>query len=281
MSTAPMTGYHKRLRTIFFYVFVAVVTAAFAFPIYWFIVTSFKKPVDILSLPPVWIFKPILKNYIQLFTVQHFQYNILNSFIISASVVAMSLAFGVPAAYALSRLKIAGGRFIYFWILTTRMIPPMALLVPFFFFFKELRLLDSHLALIIIYLTFNLALVVWIMRTFFDDVPLALEEAATIDGCSTWECFWRINLPLVSPGLAATTIFCWIMSWNEFIYALILTRRAAQTAPVAVTVFMRFIDIRWGTIAAGSTFIMLPIIIFSIVVNKYLIAGLVRGALKE
>jgi len=281
METIQFRPYHRKIRRIFFYAFVTMVTAIFIFPIYWFMATSFKNPVDILSLPPVWIFKPILKNYLELFRVQHFQYNILNSFIISGCVVGLSLILGVPAAYALSRIDLRGAKFIYFWILTSRMIPPMALLVPFFLFFNQVHLLDSHLALIIIYLTFNLALVVWIMRTFFDDVPLSLEEAAVIDGCSTWRCFWKISLPLVSPGLAATTIFCWIMSWNEFLYALILTRRVAQTAPVAVTVFMRFIDIRWGTIAAGSTFIMLPIIIFSIVVNKYLIAGLVRGALKE
>jgi multiple sugar transport system permease protein len=170
---------------------------------------------------------------------------------------------------------------IFFWILTSRMIPPMALAVPFFMFFSKLHLLDTHLALIIVYLSFNLALVIWIMRIFFDDVPLEIEEAARIDGCSTFECFWRISLPLVTPGLAATIILCWIMCWNEFLYALILTRKAAKTAPVAVTIFLRFIDVHWGTIAAGSTFIMIPILIFAFVVHKYLISGLVKGALKE
>ncbi len=195
--------------------------------------------------------------------------------------VTLSLLLGVPAAYALSRMAMRGKHVLQFWILTSRMIPPMALAVPFFMIFSKTHLLDTYIGLIIIYLTFNLALVIWIMKTFFDDVPVTLEESATIDGCSTFGCFWRISLPLVSPGLAATTIFCWIMSWNEFLYALVLTRRAAKTAPVAVTIFMRFIDIRWGTIAAGSTFIMLPIILFAIVVNKYLISGLVKGALKE
>jgi len=281
MTSIRHRHYRRKLARLPFYVFIIIVTAAFVFPIYWFITTSFKNPVDIFSVPPSWLFKPILKNYSELFRVQRFQYNILNSFIISSSVVALSFLLGVPAAYALSRISIQGKQTLYFWILTSRMIPPMALLVPFFMAFSKLRLLDTHIALIIIYLTFNLALVIWIMKTFFDDVPVSLEEAAVIDGCSTLGCFWKISLPLVSPGLAATTIFCWIMSWNEFLYALVLTRRVAKTAPVAVTVFMRFIDIRWGTIAAGSTFIMLPIIIFSIVVNKYLIAGLVRGALKE
>jgi len=273
--------YRRILSRLLFYNFIILVTVAFIFPIYWFIATSFKKPVDILSVPPSWIFTPTLKNYTELFKVQKFQRNILNSMIISSSVVALSLLLGVPAAYALSRSTIRGKHVLQFWILTSRMIPPMALAVPFFMIFSKVRLLDTYLGLIIIYLTFNLALVIWIMKTFFDDVPLTLEESATIDGCSTFGCFWRISLPLVSPGLAATTIFCWIMSWNEFLYALVLTRRAAKTAPVAVTIFMRFIDIRWGTIAAGSTFIMLPIILFAIVVNKYLISGLVKGALKE
>jgi len=271
----------RKIKKIPSYVFIIIVTGMFVFPIYWFITTSFKNPVDILSVPPSWVFKPTFKNYNELFSIQRFQYNILNSTIISSCVVALSLILGVPAAYALSRINIQGKQTLYFWILTSRMIPPMALAVPFFMIFSRLRLLDTHIALIIIYLTFNLALVIWIMKTFFDDIPVSLEEVAVIDGCSTFSCFWKISLPLVSPGLAATTIFCWIMSWNEFLYALVLTRRAAKTAPVAVTVFMRFIDIRWGTIAAGSTFIMLPIIIFAIVVNKYLISGLVRGALKE
>lgn len=273
--------YRRILSRLLFYTFIILVTVVFIFPIYWFIITSFKKPVDILSVPPSWTFTPTLKNYTELFNVQKFQQNILNSTIISSSVVTLSLLLGVPAAYALSRMAMRGKHVLQFWILTSRMIPPMALAVPFFMIFSKTHLLDTYVGLIIIYLTFNLALVIWIMKTFFDDVPVTLEESATIDGCSTFGCFWRISLPLVSPGLAATTIFCWIMSWNEFLYALVLTRRAAKTAPVAVTIFMRFIDIRWGTIAAGSTFIMLPIILFAIVVNKYLISGLVKGALKE
>jgi len=160
------------------------------------------------------------------------------------------------------------------------MAPPIAFTIPFFLAYRYLGLLDTVAGLSLIYLTFNLALVIWMMQTFFDSVPPALEEAAWIDGCSIWEAFFRIALPLAAPGLAATAVLCFILSWNDFFFALILTRTEAMTAPVAVVNFMNYEGWEWGKIAAGGTMVMLPVLFFSILVRRFLVHGLTAGALK-
>ena len=135
--------------------------------------------------------------------------------------------------------------------------------------------------LVLIYLTFNMALVIWMMQTYFDGVPKALEEAAFIDGCGVWKTFWKITLPLTAPGLAATAVLCFIFSWNDFFYALVLTRTSAQTAPVAIVNFMQFEGWEWGKIAAGGTLVMLPVIVFTLLVRNYLVRGLTAGGVKD
>jgi multiple sugar transport system permease protein len=145
----------------------------------------------------------------------------------------------------------------------------------------HLGLIDSLTGLVVIYLTFNLALVIWMMRNFFDGVPRALEEAAWIDGCGIWSGFRLIALPLAAPGLAATGVLCFIPSWNDFFYALILTRTKAMTAPVAIVNFMQYEGWEWGKIAAGGTLVMLPVVVFSVFVRRYLVRGLTAGGVKE
>jgi multiple sugar transport system permease protein len=160
------------------------------------------------------------------------------------------------------------------------MAPPIAFTIPYFLVYRHLDLLDTLTGLIIIYLTFNISLVVWLMRSFFDATPRSLEEAAWIDGATLWQGFIRIILPLSGPGLAATAILCFLYSWNDFFFALILTRTEAMTAPVAVVNFMNYEGWEWGKIAAGGTMVMLPVLIFSILVRKFLIQGMTAGAIK-
>ena len=167
------------------------------------------------------------------------------------------------------------------WILATRMAPQIAFTIPFFLAFRLIGLSDTVLGLALIYLTFNLALVIWMMRSFFESVPRTLEEAAWIDGCSLWGTFFRITLPLTAPGLAATAVLCFIFSWNDFFYALILTRTNAMTAPVAIVNFMQYEGWEWGKMAAGGTLVMLPVVVFTLLVKKWLISGLVSGSVKE
>jgi multiple sugar transport system permease protein len=167
------------------------------------------------------------------------------------------------------------------WILVTRMAPPIAFTIPFYLAYRWLGLQDTIVGLAIVYLTFNLAIVIWLMQTFFEAVPSALEEAAWIDGCGIWTAFRHVTLPLAAPGLAATAVLCFVFSWNDFFYALILTRTQAITAPVAIVNFLQYEGWEWTKIAAGGTLVMLPVVVFTILVRTYLVRGLTAGGLKD
>ena len=248
------------------------------FPFLWLLQMSFRSNDDILGLSV--LFTPTLEHYRAL-RVGQFPRSFANSAMASVASTLLSLLIGVPAAYSLSRVEFRARRQIALWVLTTRMAPPIAFTIPFFLAYRHLDLLDTVPGLVIIYLTFNLALVIWMMRTFFDSVPRALEEAAWIDGSSVWGAFLRVTLPLAAPGLGATAVLCFIFSWNDFFYALILTRTAAMTAPVAIVNFMQYEGWEWGKIAAGGTLVMLPVVVFSLIVRNYLVRGLTAGGLKE
>jgi multiple sugar transport system permease protein len=248
--------------------------ATVLFPALWMLQLSFRAGGDIFDLSLT--FTPTFDNYRALWT-GLFPGSFSNSIVVSLAATALSLLLGVPAAYALSRCRFRARRSIALWILATRMAPPVAFTIPFFLAYRFLGLIDSLAGLVVIYLTFNLALVVWMMRNFFDGVPRALEEAAWIDGCGVWSGFRLIALPLAAPGLGATGVLCFIMSWNDFFYALILTRTRAMTAPVAIVNFMQYEGWEWGKIAAGGTLVMLPVVVFSVVVRRYLVRGLTAG----
>jgi multiple sugar transport system permease protein len=247
-------------------------------PALWMLQLSFRAGGDIFDIRLV--FTPSLANYRDLWT-GLFPGSLGHSIVVSLGATTLSLLLGVPAAYALSRWRFRARRSIALWVLATRMAPPVAYTIPFFLAYRYLGLIDSLTGLIIIYLTFNLALVVWMMRNFFDGVPRALEEAAWIDGCGIWSGFRRIALPLSAPGLAATGVLCFILSWNDFFYALILTRTGAMTAPVAIVNFMQYEGWEWGKIAAGGSLVMLPVVIFSVLTHRYLVDGLTAGGVKE
>ena len=270
----------EQVTHVLFWTCLVLFTVFFLFPIFWIITLAFKGEADILSMPPAWIFRPVLDNFKELFESQPYHRYILNSTLISSTSVVISLILGVPAAYSLSRLKFRYKHSLAFGLLATRMAPPITFAMPFFLIFKHMKLLDTHIALIIVYMTFNLSWVVWMMWSFFDEVPAEIEEAAAIDGCSRFRTFLSVSLPLVGPGLAATAVLCWVLAWSDFMYALVLTRRVAKTAPVAITIFMRFEEIRWGTIAAGGVTVMVPVLLFAIIVRKYLVRGLAMGAIK-
>ena len=247
-------------------------------PALWMLLLSFRGGGNIFDMRVV--FAPTLDNYRALWT-GLFPGSLGHSIVVSLTATVLSLLLGVPAAYALSRWRFRARSGVAFWMLATRMAPPVAYTIPFFLAYRYFGLIDSLAGLVIIYLTFNLALVVWMMRTFFESVPRALEEAAWIDGCGVWSGFRRITLPLSAPGLAATGVLCFILSWNDFFYALILTRTKAMTAPVAIVNFMQYQGWEWGKIAAGGTLVMLPVVFFSICVRRYLVRGLTAGGVKE
>lgn len=255
-----------------------LVLAAVLSPALWLLQMSFRHNADILS--PHLAFTPTVENYTALWTGQ-FPGSFVNSLLASGSSTIVSLLLGVPASYVLARWRFRGERHIALWILATRMAPPIAFTIPFFLAFSWSGLMDTITGLAIIYITFNLALVIWSMRGFFAAVPQSLEEAAWIDGCGVWSAFLRISLPLAAPGLAATGILCFILSWNDFFFALILTRTQAMTAPVAIVNFMQYAGWEWGKIAAAGVLVMLPVLVFTFFVRSYLVSGLMAGGVKE
>ena len=247
-------------------------------PVLWLVQMSFRSNSDILNAGLA--FTPTLANYRAL-AGGGFPASFANSLMASTGSTVLSLVIGVPAAFALTRFPFRARGKIAMWILVTRMAPPIAFTIPFFLAYSYVGLIDTVSGLVLIYLTFNLAMVIWTMRSFFAAVPRALEEAAWIDGAGVWQAFFRVTLPLSAPGLAATGILCFIMSWNDFFFALILTRTHAMTAPVAIVNFMQYAGWEWGKIAAAGVLVLLPVLVFTVFVRSYLVSGLMAGSVKE
>jgi multiple sugar transport system permease protein len=192
----------------------------------------------------------------------------------------LSLLLGTPAAYALARFEFRGKEDLWFWFISNRMVSPVVLAVPFFLIATKLDLVDTHIVLILLYLTFSLPIVVWICTDQFRSIPVELDEAARLDGASPWRIFWRINLPLAMPGIVVSAIFAFIFSWNDLLYALVLTRTDAITSPVAATSYMSGYELPWGEIMATGTLIVLPMVVFALAVSGRLVQGLTMGAVK-
>jgi multiple sugar transport system permease protein len=258
---------------------IALVLVVLLLPFLWLLQMSFKTNDMILQFPPPLIFTPTLANYTSLWQ-SAFTASFLNSLLSASFSTALALLLGVPAAYALSKWAGRGKRALSFAILVTRMAPPIAFTIPFFLFYRWIGLLDTVTGLVLIYTSFNLPLVIWMMQPFFETVPPSLEEAALVDGAPTRTVFLKIVLPVVAPGIAATAILCFLYAWNDFFFALILTRTNARTAPVAVVNFMNYEGWEWGKIAAGGSLVMAPVLIFSLAVRRYLVSGLTAGAVK-
>lgn len=248
-------------------------------PFLWLAIMSFKTADDIFAGSSRMLFKPTLENYQGIFT-PDFIRSFANSAITSLVSTMLALAIGVPGAYALARAARRQSRLVGMMILISRMVPPIAFTIPYFLVYRNLGLLDTRTGLILVYLTFNLSLVVWLMRGFFEGIPEALEEAAWIDGASLWRTFIVIVLPLSAPALVTTAVLCFLYSWNDFFFALILTRSQAATSPVQVVNFMNYEGWEWGKIAAGGTLIMSPVLLLSIAMRRYLVSGMTAGAVK-
>ncbi|MGG1597340.1 ABC transporter permease subunit [Paenibacillus naphthalenovorans] len=254
------------------------------FPVAWMVLTSLKTSWDAQALPPVWFFLPTFENYGSLFSSKgssnQFSSLLWNSVVVSLVSTFLSIVFGALASYSLSRFNLKRGKDLAIWILSTRMFPPAATLVPVFMMMSWFDLIDTYTALIIPYTAFNLSFVVWMLKGFFDDIPIDLEEAAMMDGCSRMTAFYKIILPLIAPGLAATAIICLMFSWNEFMFALVLSRNDAVTAPVIANQFITMYGVKWGELTAASTLMTAPVLFFAILVRNHMIKGLTMGSVK-
>jgi multiple sugar transport system permease protein len=268
-------------KGILFWLAIALVVAWSVFPLLMVVLTSFKSRLDAFRMPPVWLFKPTLSNYREVFELSPFGTYFVNTLVIAAASTAIALVLGSLAAYSLARFRFRAGEQLSFWIISIRMTPPVAAAIPVFILMRQLGLLDTRLGLIIMYTTFNLPFAIWLMKGFFADIPQGLEESALIDGCSRLQAFWRIAFPLAAPGLMATAVFCFTFTWNEFFFALILTGTRSQTLPVAITSFIRETGIMWGQMFAAAVLVMAPMVLFTLLVQRYLVRGLTLGAVKE
>jgi len=266
------------MRSAVVYLLTFLFLFASLFPIIWIIEGSLKTPDQNRAIPPIWIFQPTLEAYrgIAPGLPKYFS----NSLIISCASVALSLLIGIPAAYALARFNFKQRRSLTIWILSTKMAPGFAFVVPFYLIMRSLNLLDTLIALTLVYLTFNLAFVVWIMQGFIEEMPVELEEAAMLDGCTRLDVLRRITIPLVLPGIIVTATLAFVTSWNEFLFAYVLTREAAVTIQPMIASRVSFYKIDWEQMCAYSTVAMLPVVTLSLSVRKYLTRGLTLGAIK-
>lgn len=258
--------------------FVAIL---FVFPVFWVFLMSLKNSVDSFAIPPKLIFKPVLENFIKVFQNNFFVENYKNSFLLAISSTVLSLLIGIPAAYAITRFRFRGRELLSFWILVTRMAPASALVVAFFMILNRLRLIDTFVGLNLVYMSFNIGYIIWMVRGFILSVPIECEEAATVDGCNPYGIFWNITLPMCIPGIVSVGIQAFIFAWNEFLYALILTRTNWKTAPIAVLSYITSEGIMWGELAAASILIVLPVLVLAICIQKYIVSGLTMGAVKS
>jgi multiple sugar transport system permease protein len=270
----------KHLSRILVYGLVILAVFLSIAPIIYIAITSFKEPELTFAIPPVWNFEPTLKNYEEVLSSTNFGKYFANSIFVALTATGIALFLGTLAAYGFSRFRFRG----HFWLkmssLIPQMLPPIAIVVPLYVLFSRLDWIDTRQSLVISYLTFTIPLSTWMMIGFFDDVPIELEEAAMIDGCSRFGALIRVSLPLAIPGMAATAILAFLYCWNEFLYAVILTGRDARTLPVIITSFMTNKSVLWGRIAASGTLVLIPVLIFALFAQRYLVRGLAKGAVK-
>lgn len=253
------------------------------FPLYVIVVTALKNDHDIFAWPPVWLFSPTFENFynaIFVFGAGNAVGFLANSVLITVLSTTAAVVLGAMAAFGLARIPFRGNKSLAIWMLSTRMAPPVAFIVPIFILFEKGGLLDTHIALIIVYTGMNLSFVTWVLRGFFADIPVELEEAALVDGYTRMQFFWRVALPLVRPGLAATAILSAIFAWNELLYAVILTTREAVTLPIYLASFNALLSIEWGEFMAVAVLAVTPIMVFTLAVQRYLVRGLTFGAVR-
>lgn len=275
-----MRKFFKITNRVLIYLAVLLAVVLSLFPILYLFITSFKPAELTFAIPPVWVFKPTLNNYVEIFVGGKFIKYFINSLVIALATTAIALVLGVFAGYGFSRFRFRGLTTLRLGALIPQMLPPITIIVPLYVLFNAMELVDTRWALIISYLTFIIPLAIWMMTGFFAEVPQELEESAMIDGCTRLGAMVRISLPIIAPGLAATAILGFIYAWNEFLYAVILTGRDARTLPVTITSFMTNKAILWGRIAASGSLVLLPVLIFALIAQRYLVRGLSRGAVK-
>ena len=278
MSALP---FHRRndVRLAWRYLIALILVIIFCFPVYWLFIISFKTPDEIFAFPPVWYPASIqFSNYKVLFK-DGDALTVGNSLVLASVSTFVAMILGTLAAYSLVRFK-TGGENLAVWIISQRMMPPVAIVFPLFLLYVWLGWVDSYFGLILLYTAFSLPYVIWMMRGYIEDIPLELEESALSDGCSRWEVLWKVVLPMARSGLFATAVFTFIFAWNDFLFALVLTRTEVTTYTVQVTHYFGGQSNFWAKIAAMSVLGTIPVFFTVAVMQRYLVRGISMGAVK-
>jgi len=267
------------LLCVLYYLGILAIVLVFLFPFYWMVTAAFKLPADVTSFPPKWVFTPTLQNFVELL-----EYDVIQALANSVIVVGLStlagLLIGTMAAYALARFDIKGRDSIALDILSIRMLPPIVTVIPLFVIAKKLGLLDTHFLLVAIYTLSALPFVVWVMRVFIEEIPRSIEEAALIDGCTRLGALFRVTVPMMLPGLAATVVIVSMFAWNEYLFASLLTSSTAKTLPVMASITVKPRAISWGVASAAGVIMSLPVIVVAFAAQKYLVRGITFGVVK-
>jgi multiple sugar transport system permease protein/sorbitol/mannitol transport system permease protein len=257
------------------------VMSVWAFPVLWALLTSFKSERDVLAYPPVWVFTPTLAHYREvLFGASSILPNLWSSLVVTVSTTVLTLLFAVPAAYALARLRYPGKRASGFYVLATQMLPPVGLIIPYYLALQRVGGLDSYAGMITIYLTFSLPFAIWLMVSYFEDVPFEMEEAALLDRAGRWRALWHVVLPQVRGGIAVTTVFVFLNAWNEFLFAVVLAGNNVRPVTVAMFNFISVEQTQWAKLAAAAMVAMAPVIVLGLLAQRHIVKGLTVGAVK-
>jgi multiple sugar transport system permease protein len=278
----------KRGNQILVYLGMLALAVFILAPIVWIIMMSFKTKIDVVSVPPKFIFTPTLDNYLALFglgkvglvTGTAFLSFFKNSLILAVGSVLLSLILGLPAAYAIARLRFAAKEGLAFTFLSFRFVPEITIILPLYIVYNQLHLYNTYIGLILVYQLISLPLVIWMMRSYFEEIPIAIEQAARTDGYSWASAFFRLVLPLAAPGMAATLVLAFIFCWNNFVFGLMLGGNNTQPVTVGLLSFMGTNEVQWGLMAAATVIAIVPEMAMALAVQRYMIRGLTFGAVK-
>ena len=265
------------IKRLFFFLLLIGIALPVLFPFLWMVSSSFKTQVDIVSWPPKLIFSPIIGNYIKVFAEQNFLKYFVNSSVIGVTAVVFSLLLGLPAAYTIARFK---QKRLSVFILVARLMPGISFLMPWYIIFSRLKLMDSYVALILSHMLIALPIVVWIMSSYFETIPIEMEESAMVDGATRQRSFVSIILPVSGPGIVTSITLSFIFSWNNFMFSQVLSMEKTKTLPIAVYNFVSYAEVDWGAVMAAAVAIMTPAIILTMIFQKYVVKGLTMGAVK-
>ena len=270
----------RTIRIFVKHVVLALVAFIGLIPFILIVLTSIKDPTEAVIMPPKWIFMPTLGSYRELLGQLDFLRSILNSLIIAGSATFFATVIGIFAGYAFTRFKFRGSSTISYSILFLRMMPPITFVIPYFLIWRNLRLADSYISMILMYVTLALPMLVWMMRSFFVDIPIEIEEAALVDGCSRWQTLRLVLIPAVLPGILASSTLAFILLWNDFIFALFNTGRSTRTLPIEIYNSLGYYQLDWARLSTSAVVAILPAIIFIALAQKYIVRGLTMGAVK-